>query len=232
MTARFRSDARSALLSLVLAGAPAIGQSLFLREFAPPVDVTGAGDPAAGVRELSLLAIDVPRPRSYAVHDLVTIIVDETSRSSLDQKLNTKKETESTADLNALVDPEQLLELRLLADEKADLSLLDLASSREFKGRGAYDRSDRFQARITATVIDVKPNGTIVLEARKQIVRDSETSTIVLSGICRREDITTSNTVLSSQLADLALSQKNEGKVPDAASRGFFTELFDTVFSF
>lgn len=232
MMPRSRMFVTSAAIGLSVAGVPALGQSLFQRQFSAPVDVTGIGDPAAAVRELSLLAIDVPRPRTYAVHDLVTIIVDETSRSSLDQKLDTKKETEATADLNALIDPEQLLELRLQADEKADLSLLDLASSREFKGSGAYDRSDRFQARITATVIDVKPNGTIVLEARKQIVRDTETSTIVLSGICRREDITTSNTILSSQLADLALSQKNEGKVTDAASRGFFTELFDTLFSF
>ena len=103
------------------------------------------------------------------------------------------------------------------------------ASSR---ARGEYEREDRFSARIAAEILEVKPNGTVVLEARKRIEKDDEIQTILIAGKVRTEDITLQNTVLSSQLADLTLSVQNEGEVRDAAKKGFLTKLFDTIFAF
>lgn len=219
-------------LAPLLLAFPAFGQSLFLRPVEPPIDFAGQVDATAHLRQVSMIAVEVPKPREFAVHDLVTIIIDESSRSSSEQTLDTKKESSADVGLNAMLSPRDLLELQLRQGNLSNLSLLDFDTEREFKGEGEYERTDRFSARITAEVIDVKPNGTLVLEARKEIVRDEEATTIVLSGICRREDITGSNTILSSQLADLQVVQNNSGKVKDAAKKGLFTNIFDAVFNF
>ena len=105
-------------------------------------------------------------------------------------------------------------------------------AEREFSGEGDYERKDRFSARIAATVLEVKPNGTLVLEAVKRIAKDSEIQTIVLSGLVREDDITGQNTVLSSQMANLDITSRHEGQVRDAAKKGIITEVLDAIFSF
>jgi len=226
------SQIRVCLIGAACLAIPAQGQSLFTKPVATPVSITGELDPSAPLRRISMLAIAPPTPRTFAVHDLVTIIIDESSSSSSKQTLKTKKESDTAAKVKALVDPLQLLETRLRDGALSDVDLIDSESTLEFKGDGKYDRSDRFIARITAEVIDVKPNGTLVLEARKRIERDKEHSEIVLTGVCRLDDITLSNTVLSSQLANLVVVQHNEGVVRKAAEKGVITNMLDTIFNF
>jgi len=88
------------------------------------------------------------------------------------------------------------------------------------KAEGDAERSDRFIARVTAEIIDVKPNGTLVLEARKSVAFGRESKSIVLSGTCREEDVSDANTVTSSQLANLTVVQEMEGDVDRSSKKG------------
>ena len=72
----------------------------------------------------------------------------------------------------------------------------------------------------------------LVLEAKKTVTKDNEVTTIVLTGNVRMADVTTSNTVLSSQLADLIVTMQNEGDVRDSTTKGWIPRLLDTVFAF
>ncbi|MCB9844515.1 MAG: flagellar basal body L-ring protein FlgH [Phycisphaeraceae bacterium] len=219
---------RTAALVLIAAPAACTAQSLFLQPF--PAAPSASEVPY--LRGISMLAIEPPQPRTYAIHDLVTILIDENSRASSSQTLDTKKDSEINAKLNKLLDLEELLETRLVQGNLTGVDLIDASGASKFKGDGDYERSDRFTARITAEIIDVKPNGTLVVEARKAIVRDREESVIVLTGICRQEDVTSQNTVLSSQLADLVVEQHNTGDLKDAASKGFLTRIAEAIFNF
>ena len=60
-------------------------------------------------------------------------------------------------------------------------------------GKGNYTRNDSFSMKIQAEIIDVKPNGTLTIEARKTIDKNGETQSTVLSGVCRIADITQNN---------------------------------------
>ena len=82
---------------------------------------------------------------------------------------------------------------------------------------------------IAATVVDIRPNGLLVLEARKQIrVNDNlwETS---LTGICRGQDIAPDNVVLSKDLIDLEIRKDDRGHLRDGYKRGWFQRWFDRV---
>jgi flagellar L-ring protein precursor FlgH len=125
-----------------------------------------------------------------------------------------------------------LLQAQLETDQGTPITGVDASAGKKFKGDGKYERSDRFTDRITATVIDVKPNGVLVLEARRTIQKDEEVQNLVLSGECRREDVTQQNTVLSNQLADLTLLVNNSGDVREATEKGFLTRVFENVFNF
>jgi len=82
----------------------------------------------------------------------------------------------------------------------------------KYETEGEAERKDQFTTRITATVVDVKPNGNLVLEATAEEVHGDDRFTVTLTGVCRSEDVTLDNTILSSQIAELVLIEKNHGE--------------------
>ena len=191
-----------------------------------------ADDPAAPLYEVSLFAVRPPEPREYKRHDLITIIINESSTQESEQSLSTSKEIDGSGTLGATLSFEDLLDLKLRNSSISDLELLRYAAQREFEGDGEYGRSDRFTDRITATVIDVKPNGVLVLEARRFTAMDEETKTLVISGNCRTDDVTEQNTIQSNQLADLRLVVEHEGNVREANRKGPLTRLLEWLLPF
>ncbi|MFZ4574602.1 MAG: flagellar basal body L-ring protein FlgH [Phycisphaerales bacterium] len=224
--------ATATLATLTCLAPCAAGQSLFRREAPPQVNSLGEPDPQAPLRDVSLLLIEAPKPKSFQLHDKVTILISEVSRQSANQKVDTKKDVSVSGQIRRLPDLMALLQAQLESDTGSPITGVDASAGNKFKGDGKYERSDRFTDRITATVIDVKPNGVLVLEARRTIRKDEEVQSLVLSGECRREDVTAQNTVMSNQLADMNLSVRNEGQVKEAAEKGLLSRVFDTVFNF
>lgn len=207
-------------------------QSVLLQALEPTAPMTEAEKNNSQFAHASLLYVRPPEPRTFIAHDLITIIIDETSKQAASQTLDTSKDVSNAVGLNAILDPWQLLELRLRQGDLSNQSLLDLNTKNSFKGEGDYERSDRFSARITAEVLEVKPNGTLVLQATKVIEKDDETQTLVLAGVARQEDVTNRNTIMSSQLANLSLTVKNEGELRKSAEKGLLTRVLEAVFNF
>jgi flagellar L-ring protein precursor FlgH len=210
------------------------GQSLYLtegEEYAAGPNETN--QPVIMLEDVSLTFIAEPEVRTFQKHDIITIIIDEVSSQTSSQKLETEKESKSEVEINAMIDLLKLLELQVNTNPRLEnRTLFDATASREFTGEGDYERSDRFSARITATVLEVKPNGSLVLEAYKRIAKDEEIQTLVIAGVARSDDITAQNTILSSQLANLSLAVENEGDVKRASEKGIITEFFDMLFAF
>ena len=175
---------------------------------------------------VSFFAVPEPEPTIIRKHDLVTVIVREESSAKSQGKTDTSKEFEIDAQLrNYLgVDLSEFSLESKTADER-----ISAEAERSFSGDGTVDRKDSFTARVTAEVLDVKPNGTVVLQARKRITNDDEEQTFILTGTCRTLDITADNTVLSTQLHDLDLKKQTRGAIRDATRRGFIPRLIDRI---
>ncbi|MFN0133049.1 MAG: flagellar basal body L-ring protein FlgH [Phycisphaerales bacterium] len=224
-----RVIALSIAVSLV-AAVPAVGQSQLLPE-RPVAEPVGA-EVASPLQGLSLFMVRPPKPREFKLHDLVTIIVEESSEQTADQSLKTDKKYDLDSSLNGVIDPWKLLELQLRAGDLTNLKLIDAVSNQKFDGKGSYKRNDRLSMKIQAEVIDVKPNGTLVLEARKTIDKNKESQATVLSGVCRQQDVTENNTVLSSQLANLNVVTRTEGEVNETAKKGLIPRVLEALFAF
>jgi flagellar L-ring protein precursor FlgH len=210
----------------------ASGQSLLERPAPPPAPIGRPTDTASALRGVSLFLVTPPEPKGYKKNDIIEIIINETSAQQSDQKLDAKKELTNTAELSNFPSIRNLIQTQVKNGDSTNKANLDVTSKADFKGDGQYARNDRFTARIAAIVLEVKPNGNLVLEARKAVNANKEETMMVLSGVCRAEDITLNNTVQSSQLANLTLTVKNEGDAKNAASKGILTQLFDTIFNF
>ena len=221
-----------ALIVSVCLAAPASAQSLWVSEGDNVLGPDGSIDPYAGLRRTSILFVEPPEPVEYRRHDLVTIIIDETTSAESSQSLETEKDWSADGEIGSFLDPWQLLELRLRGGDAPNIPLLDADFGREYTGEGDYERRDRFTTRLTAKVIEVKPNGTLLIEARERIVTDEEERVLVVTGLCRPQDITLQNTVLSGQMADLNVVLQHEGEVRQAAQKGLITRVLDALFAF
>lgn len=92
------------------------------------------------------------------------------------------------------------------------------SSSESFKGSADYDKTGKFEARLTVTVVDVLPNGNLVVAGKRILRADGETKTIRVAGVVRPRDVTSSNTILSEQVANARVSFQGKGDV-DRATR-------------
>lgn len=220
------------LTLMVLSGA-AGAQTLYdNRIIGVPTDLHGNALPSESLTGYSMFVITPPPPKRLEMHDLVTIIVNETSRAERSQTLETEKEYTADARLTRFPSLADLIEARLEAGDANAVDLLDIEATQEFSGEGDYERSDRLTARIQAEVIDIKPNGVLVLEARSMIQTDEEVQVFVLSGNCRSEDITEQNTVQSSQLHNLNIVTQNEGEVRKTSKKGIIPRALEAMFAF
>jgi flagellar L-ring protein FlgH len=183
-----------------------------------------AGDPRFGV------ASQMPEAREWQEQDLVQIIVIEKSRSKIDQK----RELETDAGVSAEVAEFANFDFGAFNFSPGTSSLpgVEIGAEKEFDGKGKYQRQDEMTDRITARIVEVKPNGNLVLEAR--VVRNwsGDTTVIRLTGITRPDWITASGTIASNQLYDLAVDKTHSGAVERSTQRGFIAEVLDFLFAF
>ncbi|MCA9305796.1 MAG: flagellar basal body L-ring protein FlgH [Phycisphaerales bacterium] len=200
---------------------------------APPGEVVRPAATPAPTQAVSLFHVEPPEPVTFKQNDLVTIIISERSQIDRTQKLEGDKSVDANGQVVSFPDLVKLLtELRAENGRESNLPKVNFDFESTYDGEGKYKRDDKLTARLTARVLEVKPNGTLLLEARTAIKTDDEDQVMVLSGVCRPEDITNFNTVQSNQMFDLNLVIENKGTVAKNAEKGILTKIFDTIFAF
>jgi flagellar L-ring protein FlgH len=178
------------------------------------------------IEAVSLIAIPRMPPRKFKPHDLITIIVKQAKKRESEAKLDTEKKWKINGKLSDW--------FRFYEDHKLGSDTLPRGQpgfkfqyNNKYENDGQNEREDRFETRIQALVIDVKPNGNLVIEARQHETHDEEVIEITLTGVCRSQDITPANTILSTQIAEMVLVEQNSGAVRDATTRGWIPRLLD-----
>jgi flagellar L-ring protein FlgH len=225
--------------SLVFAfgsGAVASGQSssLYLPPEQPAAPSVANGSTLSPVIAAnSFIAVQIPDPRQYTENDLITVIIREDFKTDLKASLETEKDMKIEGTVTDFIDLDKLMELMIRPyDFPGGQPKIGADFSKNWEGEGDYSRSESMSGRMTARVADVKPNGTIVIEARQTMIHDKEELTIVLTGTCRAADITIDNTVLSTELYGLHLSKQHKGELKKTTNKGFITKFMDALFGF
>jgi flagellar L-ring protein precursor FlgH len=175
------------------------------------------------------------------VNDIVTIVIDESSSGSNSANTTTSRDTETLAGISALLGMD-----RKIARQNKDLTDGDDVytagllpsiqvggtSANSLTGKGATTRDSELQARITARVVEVLPNGNLNIEGRRRLAVNEEDQYIVISGTVRPDDITSDNVVSSQYIADAKIVYTGKGVVHDKMSPGWLTRIVDWVWPF
>lgn len=103
-----------------------------------------------------------------------------------------------------------------------------MTSSRDFSGKGKTDQSNQLNGAISVTVIELLPNGNLKIRGEKRVTLNQGDEFIRLSGIVRPVDITPSNIVDSSRIADATFTYTGEGSMADANTHGWVSRVLNS----
>ncbi|MET0350479.1 MAG: flagellar basal body L-ring protein FlgH [Rhizobacter sp.] len=108
-------------------------------------------------------------------------------------------------------------------------SLLNLdasaSGSDSFKGNGATGNSSSFTGQLAASVINVLPNGHLVVAGERSVAMNGGTSTLRFSGIVNPRDIRPGNIVASADAVNARVELVGQGDVSEAATRNWLQRV-------
>ncbi|MCK6423864.1 MAG: flagellar basal body L-ring protein FlgH [Burkholderiaceae bacterium] len=100
------------------------------------------------------------------------------------------------------------------------------SSGNSFAGKGGTENTNKFEGTITATVIEVLPNGHLVIAGEKQIGVNENVDVLRFSGQVDPRSIQPGNTVASAQIANVRVQQRGRGQQADAQGIGWLGRFF------
>jgi flagellar L-ring protein precursor FlgH len=109
---------------------------------------------------------------------------------------------------------------------------MKFGGSQSFDGGGKINNTERLTARIAVRVVDVLPNGNMLVEGRRETVVSGEKQEAILRGIVRGEDVTANNTVFSYNLADSSIKFVGKGTISDNQRKGWLHKIWEKVTPF
>lgn len=161
--------------------------------------------------------------RARFVGDTLTINIVEKTQAS--KKSDTKAERSQSMDVSVPT-------VVNLPFKGVQGITLGVESGNKFDGSGSNTSSNDFISTITVTVIDVYPNGNLLVSGEKQLgLKDGE-EFIRFSGVVNPNTVTGANTVQSTQVADARMEFKANGSLDSANTPGWLTRIFLNVLPF
>ncbi len=109
---------------------------------------------------------------------------------------------------------------------------IDSSTQNEFEGSGSTSREDTLTGTIATRVTEVLPNGDLRIQGRREVTVNSEKQTMILKGIVRRIDLDTTNTVLSSSIAEARIGYTGLGVVDEVQRPGWLVRILNWVIPF
>src|SRR5579859_4844801 len=167
--------------------------------------------------------------RASRVGDLITIVVQESTTANKDNTTSTSRKASMDAAITAfLYSPAA----SGLLTKGGQLPALKYASANTFDGGGSIKNSEQIVAQVTVRVIDVLPNGNMLVEGTRETSFSGEKQNIILRGIVRPEDVAANNTVFSYNVADAKIQIIGRGTIADSQRKGWFTRIWDKISPF
>ena len=157
--------------------------------------------------------------KAHAANDIVTIQINETASATNSANTSTQKNTNVTMAAPGAFGLERSSHLDFT-------KLLDASAGLTFAGQGTTTRSGQLQAWLSARVVEVLPNGDLVIEGTKDVTINREHQSMKIRGVIRQVDIASNNVVLSSAIAHMEVKFDGKGIVSDSSTPGFLTWLF------
>ncbi len=196
--------------------------------FHHPVQTKQGTPPGLSLQNTSFLYRELPpeaRPRELQINDIVTVLVDFQSRFLSEADAQSRKRANLTAVLADWVKIDGGA-LKPAPQNDGDPTISGTLNS-QYRVQSDVELSDALSFRMAAKIVDIRPNGNLVIEGHQTIRNNEERWRISLTGVVRREAIQADRTVSSDAIYDFDVDKEEIGQVRDGYARGWLSQWYD-----
>ncbi len=169
--------------------------------------------------------------RAAQIGDILTIVVAIQDEAQLNNSTTRNRTASEDADLTQFFGLQGNLP-NFLPDAVDPTSLVSLGNTSAHNGTGTVDREETINLQVAALVVDVLPNGNLVIAGRQEVRVNYEVRDLRVSGVVRPQDITATNTIQHSQIAEARISYGGRGQLTDVQQPRYGQQLFDVLMPF
>ena len=158
------------------------------------------------------------------IGDILTVVLEENTVSSKSSNVEITKDSDVSvpgANATVLGNPVHFKGLGLDTD---------LSSNRKFDGEADAAQSNNLMGDVAVSVVDVWPNGTLVIRGEKWLTLNRGDEFIRFSGLVRPQDVRPDNTVLSTKVANARITYAGTGALADSQSMGWLNRFFNSAY--
>lgn len=154
--------------------------------------------------------------RPTSVGDIVTVVVNERTRTKDEGKTDVSKSNN-----NSVADGVGIFDF---------IKAFGFSSKSDMKGDGSTERTHTAQTRITCLVTDILPNGNLIIEGTRDIATHEETLQLQVVGVIRPRDVDSYNQISSDKIANAEIGVRGKGALTRLQKPGILTQILQTIF--
>ena len=145
--------------------------------------------------------------KARKVNDLIVIRIVEQVRAAADGSVQSQRKFDTRSGLSGLFgQPGATSGLR---------DLLTAGSDTKLDGAAQTQSNSRLQTNLAGQVVEVLPNGILVVQAVREVEMNNQRQWIVVRGLVRPGDVGPDNIVLSTAISNLEVELKGKGVISD-----------------
>lgn len=170
--------------------------------------------------------------RAGEVGDILTVVVDiEGEKAELDNSTSRTRGANESAGVPNMLGLETSLG-KILPDGVNPAALASLDTDSSHTGQGSIEREETINIRLAAVVLQVLPNGNLVIAGRQEVRVNAELRELAVTGVIRPQDIRSDNTIAWDKIAEARISYGGRGTISDVQQPRYGQQIFDIIFPF
>lgn len=169
--------------------------------------------------------------RAAQIGDILTVSINLEDEASIQNETSRTRSSAEDSDLTNLLGYEGSLN-RILPQAITPSTAVSLGSESSSSGSGTVDRSETIRLSVAAIVTQTLPNGNLVISGSQEVRVNYEKRVLTVTGVVRPEDISATNQVRHTQIAEARISYGGVGQITDVQQPRYGQQLFDVIFPF
>ena len=169
--------------------------------------------------------------RASRIGDILTVNINIADKAEVENTSARSRANSEDAGLDNLFGFEGSL-AKILPDTVDNASLVGATSNSSSQGTGSVDRKEEIELVVAAVVVQILPNGNMVIEGRQEVRVNYEVRELLIAGVVRPEDITAINTIEHTQIAEARISYGGRGQITDVQQPRYGQQVYDILMPF
>jgi len=169
--------------------------------------------------------------RANRVGDILTVVVSIDDKAQISNQTKRSRANSSSAGMPHVLGFESTVASLMPSDFDPN-KMVDVSSDLSNDGKGSIGRQEKITLRIAATIIQILPNGNMVLHGKQQVNVNYDQRELTIKGIIRPQDISAENTIKYDQIAEARINYGGRGLIADIQQPRYGDQLLDIIMPF